>query len=74
MRTKLYPLPLQLLLYEYTLTLHFIDIGSPGHRLQGKGIILDVSPNMIFKAIKLSGRVPTGTRNRTCSPMKAWTL
>ena len=47
-RTRLYSLPLKRLhaLYESTLTLHFADVGSPGHRLQG--IILDISSNRLF--------------------------
>ena len=42
-RTRLYSLPLKTLhvLYESTLTLHFTNVGSPEHRLQG--IILDIS-------------------------------
>ena len=52
-RTKLYSLPLKRLhaLYESTLTLHFADVGSPGHRLQG--IILDISSNRLFKAVRV---------------------
>ena len=61
-RTKLYSLPLKRLhaLYESTLTLHFTNVGSPGHRLQG--IIFDISPNRLFKAVRVS--TPTETRNR----------
>ena len=61
-RTKLYSLPLKRLqaLYESTLTLQFADVGSPGHRLQG--IILDISPNRLFKAVRVDE--PTETRNR----------
>ena len=61
-RTKLYSLPLKRLhtLYESTLTLHFADVGSPGHRLQG--IILDISSNRLFKAVRVGE--PTETRNR----------
>ena len=47
-------------LYESTLTLHFADVGSPGHRLQG--IILDISSNRLFKAVRVDE--PTETRNR----------
>ena len=46
--------------YESTLTLHFADVGSPGHRLQG--IILDISSNRLFKAVRVGE--PTETRNR----------
>ena len=61
-RAKLYSLPLKRLhaLYESTLTLHFADVGSPGHRLQG--IILDVSSNRLFKAVRVGE--PTEVRNR----------
>ena len=61
-RTKLYSLPLKRLhaLYESTLTLHFADVGSPGHPLQG--IILDISSNRLFKAVRIGE--PTETRNR----------
>ena len=61
-RTKLYSLPLKRLhaLYGFTLTLHFADVGSPGHRLQG--IILDISSNRLFKAVRVGE--PTETRNR----------
>ena len=61
-RTKLYSLPLKQrhALYESTLTLHFADVGSPGHRLQG--IILDISSNRLFKAVRVGE--PTETRNR----------
>ena len=50
-RTRLYSLPLKTIhvLYESTLTLHFTDVGSPEHRLQG--IILDISSNRLFKAV-----------------------
>ena len=60
-RTKLYYLPLIRLhaLYESTLTLHFIDVGSPGHRLHG--IILDISSNRLFKAVRVGEH--TETRN-----------
>ena len=48
-------------LYKSTLTLHFTDVGSPGHRLQS--IILDsISSNRLFKAIRVDE--PTETRNR----------
>ena len=61
-RTKLYSLSLKRLhaVYEFTLTLHFADVGSPGHRLQG--IILDISSNRLFKAVRVGE--PTETRNR----------
>ena len=61
-RTKLYSLSLKRrnALYESTLTLHFTDVGSPGHRLQG--IILDISSNRLFKAVRV-GEL-TETRNR----------
>ena len=42
------------------LTLHFTDVGSPGRRLQG--IILDISSNRLFKAVRVGE--PTETRNR----------
>ena len=59
---KLYSLPLKRLhaLYESTLTLHFTDVGSPGHRLQG--IVLDISSKRLFKAVRVDE--PTETRNR----------
>ena len=62
-RTKLYSLSLKRLhaLYESTLTLHFADVGSYGHRLQG--IILDISSNRLFKAVRVGK--PTETRTRT---------
>ena len=49
-RTKLYSLPLKRLhaLYESTFTLHFTDVGSPIHRLQG--ITLDISSNKIIQS------------------------
>ena len=61
-RTKLYSLPLKRLhaLYESTLTLHFADVGSPGYRRQG--IILDISSNRLFKAVRVGE--PTETKNR----------
>ena len=61
-RTKLYSLPLKRLhaLYESTLTLHFADVGSPGQRLHG--IILDISSNRLFKAVRVGE--PTEIRNR----------
>ena len=46
-------------LYEYTLTLHFTDIASAEHRFQG--IILDISSNRLFKAVRVGE--PTETRN-----------
>ena len=57
--TKLYSLPLKRL-HESTLTLHFGDVGSPGHRLQG--IILDISSNRLFKAVRVGE--PKEARNR----------
>ena len=61
-RTKLYSLPLKMLheLYESTLTLHFADVASAEHRLQG--IILDISSNRLFKAVRVGE--PSETRNR----------
>ena len=52
-RTRLYSLPLNMLhdLYESTLILHFDDVASPEHRLQG--IILDISSNRLFKAVRV---------------------
>ena len=47
-------------LYESTLTLHFADIASAEHRLQG--IILDISANRLFKAVKIGE--PSETRNQ----------
>ena len=47
-------------LYEYTLTLHFADAASPEHRLQG--IILDISSNRLFKAVRVCDY--TETQNR----------
>ena len=61
-RTRLYSLPLKTLheLYESTLTLHFADVASAEHRLQG--IILDISSNRHFKAVRVGE--PSETRNR----------
>ena len=61
-RTKLYSLPLKRIyaLYDSTLTLHFTDVGSPGHRLQG--IILDISSKRLFKAVRVGEA--TEARNR----------
>ena len=61
-RTRLYSLPLNMLhdLYESTLTLHFADVASPEHRLQG--IILDISSNRLFKAVSVCDY--TETKNR----------
>ena len=61
-RTRLYSLPLKTLhvLYEYTLTLHFTDVGSPEHRLQG--IILDISSNRLFKVVRLCDSIETKNR------------
>ena len=61
-RTRLYSLPLKMLheLYESTLTLHFADVASAEHRLQG--IILDISSNRLFKAVRVGE--PSETRNR----------
>ena len=47
-------------LYESTLTLHFADVASPEHRLQG--IILDISSNRLFKAVNVCDY--TETKNR----------
>ena len=47
-------------LYEFTLTLHVTDVAFAEHRLQG--IILDISFNRHFKAVRLCE--PTETRNR----------
>ena len=47
-------------LYESTLTLHFADVASPEHRLQG--IILDISSNRLFKAVSVGDY--TETKNR----------
>ena len=57
-----YSLPLKTLhvLYESTLTLHFTDVGSPEHRLQG--IILDISSNRLFKAVRVCNSVETKNR------------
>ena len=67
-RTRLYSddlscsLPLNMLhdLYESTLTLHFADVASPEHRLQG--IILDISSNRLFKAVRVCDYTETKTR------------
>ena len=61
-RTRLYSLPLNMLhdLYESTVTLHFTDVASPEHRLQG--IILDISSNRVFKAVRVCDY--TETKNR----------
>ena len=47
-------------LYESTLTLHFANVASAEHRLQG--IILDISSNRLFKAVRVGG--PSETKNR----------
>ena len=67
-RTRLYSLPLKTLhvLYESTLTLHFTDVGSPEHRLQG--IILDISSNRLFKAVRVCDSIET--KNRPFLKMK----
>ena len=61
-RTRLYSLPFKMLheLCESTLTLHFADVASAEHRLLG--IILDISSNRLFKAVRVSE--PSETRNR----------
>ena len=61
-RTRLYSLPLKTLyvLYESTLTLHFSDVRSPEHRLQG--IILDISSNRLFKAVRVCDSIETKNR------------
>ena len=46
-------------LYESTLTLYFTDVASAEHRLQG--IILDISSNRLFKAVRVGE--PTETKN-----------
>ena len=60
-RTKLYSLSLKRLyaLYESTLTLHCTDVRSTGHRL--KGIILGISSNRLFKAVRLVNQQKPGT-------------
>ena len=57
--TRLYTLPLKTLhvLFESTLTLHFTDVGSPEHRLQG--IIFDISSNRLFKAVRVCDSIET---------------
>ena len=67
-RTRLYSLPLNMLhdLYESTLTLHFADAASPEHRLQG--IILDISSNRFFKAVRVCDY--TDTKNRPFLKLK----
>ena len=47
-------------LYESTLTLHFADVASAEYRLQV--IILDISSNRLFKAVRVGE--PSETRNR----------
>ena len=47
-------------LYESTLTLHFADVASAEHRL--RGIILDISSNRLFKAVRVGE--PSETRRR----------
>ena len=61
-RTRLYSVPLKTLyvLYESSLTLNFTDVGSPEHRLQG--IILDISSNRPFKAVKFCDSFETNIR------------
>ena len=60
--TRLYFLPLKTLhvLYESTLTLHFTDVGSPEHRLQG--ILLDISSNRLFKAVRICDSIETNNQ------------
>ena len=53
-------------LYESSLTLHFADVASPEHRLQG--IILDISSNRLFKAARLCDY--TETKNRPLLKIK----
>ena len=52
-RTRLYSLPLKMLheVYESTFTLHFTDVASAEHRLQG--IIVDISSKSLFKAVRV---------------------
>ena len=61
-RTRLYSLPLKtlLVLYESTLTLRFTDVGSPKHGLQS--IILDISSNRLFKAVRVCDSIETKNR------------
>ena len=60
-RTRLYSLPLNMLLdNESTLTLHFADVASPEHRLHG--IILDISSNRLFKAVRVCDYKDTKNR------------
>ena len=47
-------------LYEFTVTLHFAEVESSGHRLQG--IILDIFSDRLFKAVRVGE--PTETKNR----------
>ena len=44
-------------LYESTLTLHFADVASAEHRPQG--IILDISSNRLFKAVRVGEPIET---------------
>ena len=53
-------------LYESTLTLHFADVASPEHRLQG--IILDFPSSRLFKAVSVCDY--TETKNRTFLKIK----
>ena len=53
-------------LYKSTLTLHFADAASPEHRLQG--IILDISSNRLFKAVRVCDY--TETKNRPLLKIK----
>ena len=47
-------------LYGSALTLHFADAASPEHRLQG--IILDISSNRLFKAVRVCDYTETKSR------------
>ena len=53
-------------MYESTLTLHFTDVASAEHRLQGA--ILDISSNRLFKAVGVSE--PTETKNQPLLKVK----
>ena len=50
----------------FVLFLHFTDVASTKHRIQG--IILDISSNRLFKAVRVGN--PTETRNHPFPKVK----
>ena len=67
-RTRQYSFPLKMLheWNESTLTLHFTDVASAEHRRQG--IILDISSNRLFRAVRIGES--SETRNRLLLKVK----